>query len=208
MIPADLILTFIVASTLLALAPGPDNIFVLAQSATNGRLTGLIITLGLCTGLAFHTAAVALGVAALFEQSALAFTALKILGALYLVYLAWTSFRAAAGKIVLQAAKSPRFAALYRRGVIMNIANPKVSVFFLAFLPQFASLERGALIPQFILLGLVFIAVALVVFSAIALLAGWIGEALTRSPKMQKILHNVAGAVFLGLAVNLALAER
>ena len=102
MIPLDTMGAFFAASVLLALAPGPDNIFVLTQSALHGKIPGLCVTLGLCTGLLVHTSAVALGMAAVFKASALAFNIIKILGAAYLLYLAWLSFRASAALCSLQ----------------------------------------------------------------------------------------------------------
>ena len=125
---------FVLSSCALALAPGPDNIFVLTQSAMNGRAAGVLVTLGLCTGLLFHTAAVAVGVAAIFATSALAFTILKIVGAAYLVYLAWGAFRTKGAAQLAGEAKPVSGRNLYLRGIIMDITNPKVAIFFLAFL--------------------------------------------------------------------------
>lgn len=145
------VLPLILASALLSLVPGPDNIFVLMQSALYGRRAGLVITLGLCSGLLVHTLAVALGVASLFMVSAVAFSVLKFVGASYLLYLAWLSFRATA--ITLDetvVATEPKLMALYRRGIIMNLSNPKVAIFFLAFLPQFASASDVAMPLQLI----------------------------------------------------------
>ena len=99
MLPADIVITFFTASVLLALAPGPDNIFVLTQSTLYGKMSGLVVMLGLCTGLIVHTTAVALGVAIIFQTSAVAFSALKFIGAGYLLYLAWQAFKASANKI-------------------------------------------------------------------------------------------------------------
>lgn len=198
---------FIVASALLSLAPGPDNIFVLTQSALYGQTSGFLVTLGLCTGLIVHTTAVALGIAAIFQTSVVAFTVLKIVGALYLAYLAWQSFRASARKINTSGSNLRSKGALYRRGIIMNVTNPKVSIFFLAFLPQFASLDHGPIAPQIALLGGIFIVVALVIFSAIALLAGVLGRWLHRSPRIQVYLNRIAGTVFGILALKLATAS-
>ena len=145
MIPIETLATFFAASLLLALAPGPDNIFVLTQSAVHGRKAGLTVTLGLCTGLIVHTTAVAFGVAIIFQASAFAFTALKLFGAGYLVYLAWHAFRAAAETILAERGNGLSSIKLYRRGILMNVTNPKVSIFFLAFLPQFADPSRGPL---------------------------------------------------------------
>jgi len=204
MIPIESIFTFVVASALLSIAPGPDNIFVLTQSALYGKISGVLVTLGLCTGLVVHTTAVALGVAAIFQTSVVAFTILKLAGAVYLFYLAWQAFSASTERIEGHVSTIRSSGALYRRGIIMNITNPKVSIFFLAFLPQFASPENGALAPQIFLLGAVFIGVALVIFSAIAVLAGTLGSWLNSSPKAQVYLNRIAGSVFCALALKLA----
>lgn len=205
--PIESIITFAIASALLGLAPGPDNIFVLAQSALYGKKSGVLVTLGLCTGLIVHTTAVALGVAVIFQTSIVAFTVLKVVGAIYLLYLAWQAFRASASK--LDAAKSSlrSGAALYRRGIIMSVTNPKLSIFFLAFLPQFASPEYGDIAPQIFLLGAVFFGVSLLIFTAIAVLAGELGDWLNNSPKAQVTLNRVTGVVFTGLAFKLVTAS-
>lgn len=204
----DNLAAFAVASVLLALAPGPDNLFVLTQSALRGKKSGLVVMLGLCTGLIGHTTAVTLGVAAIFQASALAFTTLKLCGAGYLLYLGWQAFRAATTKIVVTDIGTPSIGSLYRRGIIMNITNPKVSIFFLAFLPQFTDPARGSLTLQLLLLGGVFILATILVFGGIALLAGTLGERLHRSAKVQRIMNLLAGSIFVGLALKLATAER
>lgn len=208
MISSETFITFFAASVLLGMAPGPDNIFVLTQSALRGRFAGIFVTLGLCTGLIVHTAAVALGVAAIFQASALAFTALKLIGAAYLLYLAWQAFRASASGIRMGEQSQLDSWQLYRRGIIMNITNPKVSIFFLAFLPQFADPARGALTPQIALLGGLFIIATLLVFSSIAILAGSLGKWLTRSAKAEQIMNRIAGTVFAALALKLATTQR
>jgi len=157
MIPVETLVAFFMASVLLALVPGPDNIFVLTQSALYGKLPGLFVTFGLCTGLMVHTSAVALGVAVIFQASALAFTMLKLFGAGYLLYLAWGAFRASATEIRTETGDGRSLGSLYLRGIIMNVANPKVSIFFLAFLPQFADPARSSLSLQIVILGGVFI---------------------------------------------------
>lgn len=199
---------FFAASVLLALAPGPDNVFVLLQSAMRGRAAGLRVVLGLCTGLLVHTAAVAGGLAALFAASATAFTVVKWAGALYLGWLAWQAFRAPAGEIGSTAAGPGDGWAMYRRGVIMNLTNPKVAIFFLAFLPQFADPSRGPIWVQIVLLGAIFIVATMLVFGSIAWFAGTIGHWLRRSPRARLVLNRAAGTVFLLLALRLAAAER
>lgn len=148
MLPLDTVLTFFATALMLALAPGPDIIFVLTQSALYGMRAGVATTLGLISGLCFHTTIVAVGVAGIFMTSPLAFTLLTIVGAAYLLYLAWLSFRAGASMAHLQESRFLGYWGLYRRGVIMNITNPKVTLFFLAFLPQFCAPERGSVALQ------------------------------------------------------------
>ncbi|MBN1958508.1 MAG: LysE family translocator [Desulfuromonadales bacterium] len=208
MLSIEALITFFTASILLGLAPGPDNIFVLTQSALRGRGSGLIVMLGLCTGLLVHTSAVALGVAIIFQTSALAFSILKFIGAGYLIYLAWQAFRASAEKIQDATDGSVNYWKLYCRGIIMNITNPKVSIFFLAFLPQFADPNRGPVAYQLLLLGGLFIVATILVFGSIALLAGTLGQWLNRSSRTQSVLNKLAGTVFIGLAIKLATAER
>lgn len=198
---------FLGVSVLLCLSPGPDNVFVLFQSALNGRRAGLSVVLGLCTGLLVHTGAVALGLAALLAASETAFTVLKLVGAVYLAWLAWQAFTAPVGPLSAQAAPGS-FWRMYRRGVVMNLSNPKVTIFFLAFLPQFVDPNRSAAGVQVLWLGAVFIAATLLVFGAIAWFSAAFGRVLQRSPGVQRALNRVAGAVFLGLAARLALADR
>jgi len=208
MFSIETLLTFFTASVLLALAPGPDNIFVLTQSSLYGRRAGLAVTGGLCTGLIGHSTAVALGVAVIFQRSAAAFSALKFIGAAYLVYLAWQAFRASAARIDTEGRGEANLPKLYGRGIIMNLTNPKVSIFFLAFLPQFADPTRGPIWLQILLLGGVFILSTILVFGGIALLAGTLGQWLQRSDRVQGIMNKVAGTVFVGLALKLATTTR
>ena len=208
MLPLETVLTFFTASLLLGLAPGPDNIFVLTQSTLHGRSAGLLVMLGLCTGLVVHSLAVALGAAAILQTSVLAFTVLKLAGAAYLLSLAWGALRAGAASLPTTAAQAPAAGALYRRGIIMNITNPKVAIFFLAFLPQFADPARGSVAVQIMLLGGLFIVATILVFGGVALAAGSLRQWLLRSERSQVVLNRVAGLVFIGLAARLATAQR
>ncbi len=208
MIPVETIITFFSAAVLLGLAPGPDNIFVLTQSALRGRGPGFAVVLGLCSGLVIHTAVVAFGVAIIFQTSVVAFTLLKFLGAGYLVYLAWQAFRAQPELLQSEASAAHGYWRYYRRGVIMNLTNPKVSIFFLAFLPQFADPSRGAVVYQLLLLGGLFILATILVFGSIALLAGSLGQWLNRSQRVQLVLNRLAGTVFIALAIRLATSQR
>ncbi|WP_415901350.1 LysE family translocator [Neptuniibacter sp. QD29_5] len=208
MLSVDVLIGFIVASTLISYAPGPDNIFVLIQSILHGRKAGIVVTLGLCTGLLFHTVAVTLGVAAVFQASAVAFTLLKIVGVVYLLYLAFMSFRAAAAKVSMS--EQPQLSAmqLYRRGILMSSTNPKLAIFFMAFLPQFADPAVGSLSQQLFTLSMVFIVVAFFVMSSVALLSGSLRGWVQDSELGQSIINKVAGTVFVGLALKLVTTER
>jgi threonine/homoserine/homoserine lactone efflux protein len=208
MISADTSLAFFFVSVLLALTPGPDNIFVLVQSALRGRSAGMYVVLGLCTGLVVHTTAVAIGLAALFAASAMAFAALKMIGAAYLCYLAWRAFRAPLEEIGAATQAPVDAKRMYARGVVMNLTNPKVVIFFLAFLPQFTQPESGHLVLQLLWLGFLFIVATLLVFGAIAHFAGALGALLRQSPRVQRALDWTAAAVFLALALRLVIAER
>ena len=207
MIPIESLTTFVIASVLLALAPGPDNIFVLTQSSVNGSKAGLSVTLGLCTGLLVHTSAVALGLAALFNASYAAFTTVKIIGALYLLYLAWQAFPASSQKIQNSQARKLTGLQFYFRGVLMNVTNPKVTIFFLAFLPQFTNPDYGPVVQQVFLLGMVFIVVTLAIFGTVAVLSGSLGSWLNRSPQSQIIMNRLVGMVFVIMALKLATAN-
>jgi threonine/homoserine/homoserine lactone efflux protein len=202
------IITFVSASLVLAFTPGPDNIFVLTQSALHGWREGIIVTLGLCAGLIVHTAAVALGAAVIFQQSDAAFTALKIAGTVYLLYLAYGAFRAGPAVLKVEADRAQPYLKMFCRGIVMNVTNPKIAIFFLAFLPQFTDADQGSIERQIVTLGLLFIASAFVAFSCISILAGTISERLLRSNRAQIMLNKFAGAVFVGLSVKLAISGR
>ncbi|MCU7851963.1 MAG: LysE family translocator [Candidatus Thiodiazotropha sp. (ex Monitilora ramsayi)] len=194
-------------AVILALVPGPDNIFVLTQSVILGRWAGLMATLGFSTGLIFHTLAVTLGVAAIFQTSEVAFTLLKFCGAAYLLYLAWRFLQPSAIAAGQSGMTRARPWMLYRRGVIMNITNPKVSLFFLAFLPQFTDPQAGSVVWQMIVIGLLFIIATLLVFGGLALLAGAISPWLTQKPERMRVINRVAALIFVMLAIRLVLAQ-
>ncbi len=208
MLPLDTLIAFFGIAVLLALTPGPDNLFVLMQSAIWGRKTGFLVMLGLCTGLLGHTAAVAVGLAAVFAASPAAFMVLKLTGAAYLLYLAWQILRAPVGAGTAEKPEALRAGALYRRGIIMNLTNPKVLLFFFAFLPQFARPGAGPMAWQIVELGAVFMVATLLVFGAIAVFSGAFGQMLQRSATAQRWLNRLAGVVFIGLALRLATASR
>lgn len=173
---------FVLASVALTLLPGPDILFVLTQSLTRGARAAWSVSLGLCSGLVFHTAAVAGGVALLLAESPVLFRVLKYCGAAYLLYLGVRAVLAARKKSVQEANPAECGGlparnqwALYRQGITMNLLNPKVLLFFLSFLPGFVDPAADSPTLYVVLLGAIFAIQALVVFSAVSLLGGWIG---------------------------------
>lgn len=208
MIPLEVAFLFSGAALALALAPGPDNIFVLTQSAAHGRLAGLFVILGLGVGLLCHTTAVAFGVAALVEASPYAFTVIKFAGAAYLLFLAWKAWSASKANLSGDDAPQETNMKLFLRGWIMNITNPKVTIFFLALLPQFVDPTQGPIVPQFFQLGVIMILAMFVVFGIVALCASFIGDYLRRSPNAQNWMNRVSAIVFVGLALKLAVTQK
>ena len=197
-----LLLTFAGASLVLAVAPGPDNLFVLAQSAVYGVRAGLTVVLGLCTGLVVQTICAACGVAAVVAAVPALFWGIRIAGACYLLYLAWMAWTHAVSDSEGPQGTALTGAALWRRGVIMNITNPKVQIFFLAFFPQFVQpgTEGLDLIIQMVIQGVIFIGATLIVFSAVAWGAGALADKM-RSPTFQLWLNRISAVIFLMLAV-------
>ena len=203
MIEYDPLVIFLLASLFLAITPGPDNLYVLMQSAVYGYKTGVFITLGLCTGLLIHSIAVALGLSILLLSSSFTLQLLKFFGASYLIYLSWQSYRAATIDIFLQKHEALTTFQSYQRGIVLNVSNPKIGLFFLAFLPQFTIVEQGGLVEQTLLLGVIFIVITVIVFTGFALIASSLSNFLIGSPRVQKVMHRVTALVLLGLALHL-----
>jgi len=198
----ETLIAFVTASVVLSLVPGPDNLFVMSHSALKGWRIGFYITLGLCTGLIGHTVLVAIGVSVIFQTSAIAFNGLKIVGACYLLYLAWLSVQ----NKELNLGGTDRDStnrSYYFTGVIMNLTNPKVALFFLVFLPQFVNTSNDNVTIQIFLLGLLFILSALCVFTSIAYLASFLEDILKKSKTVNKNLNILAALIYFALAINL-----
>jgi len=181
----EILYAFIMASMALAIAPGPDNIYVLLQSVVNGRKYGMATVAGLMTGCFVHTSLVAFGVSVLIKQSDTIFFIIKLFGALYLFFLAYKVFKSTASlKLDAGSVKKKSMRQLFQQGFIMNILNPKVSIFFLAFFPGFLFSKSMNMVLQFYVLGILFVITGIIVFGAIAFLAGSISEYLKRNAKI------------------------
>ena len=203
----EILITFFFLSVILSVTPGPDILYVFSQSVAKGYKTGVLITLGLCSGLVAHTLAVAFGLSAIIRQTPFALVLIQYLGAIYLLYIAWHLWRQS---VTLGSDNNQGHLdawAYYRRGVLMNLSNPKVLLFFLALLPQFVKQAQGAIALQLIFLGLIFILAALLVFISVSLLAQPISKWLGTSSLALVILNKVTVIVFIGLAINLLLSD-
>jgi threonine/homoserine/homoserine lactone efflux protein len=210
MIPIDVLLAFLAASALITIAPGPDNLMVLSVGISRGRAAGIGFGLGCALGCFVHTLWATLGIGAVVMASESTFTTLKMAGAAYLVYIgimAW-SHAGKLGVIKLDDAAAEPLAVHIRRGFIANVINPKVALFFIAFLPQFVDQARGPVWAQMLLLGAVFAALTVVIFGSLGWSAGSLGARLQRQPALAVWLERCAGTIFFGLALHLALAGR
>lgn len=203
----DILLAFVLSSGVLALSPGPDNIYVLMQSLVHGVKYGMATVAGLMTGCLVHTSLVAFGVSALIRQSPWLFTAIKIFGAGYLFYLAYKVLQSNDQIDLDQGVPKKKTSALYVQGFFMNVLNPKVSIFFLAFFPGFLFSESMNTVGQFYILGVLFILVSGVVFSLIAFLAGRISGYLQSHKQSGRFFKWAQIVVFVFIGCFILLSE-
>ena len=210
MLDTTTLLLFVAASLLLIVAPGPDIVFLVSQGATQGPRAGFVTAMGLAAGNLVHTVGAALGVSVIFQPSAIAFSALKYAGAAYLLYLAWKTARATGGSAEDTQHGDARKESLFWVAVLMNVLNPKVALFFLAFLPQFASPKTGPVWIQMIFYVLLFTFLVVIVFGAFGLFAGRASLWLRRAAggRAANALKWLVPGVFVLLAVRLATVER
>lgn len=192
----------------LTIAPGPDNTFVVAQGIARGRKAAIVTALGMCSGVSIHTVAAAIGVSALLYASATAFALLKYAGAAYLLWLAYQAWQAHSVSLpqALPAAQSDWV--VFRRGFLMNVVNPKVGIFFLAFLPQFVVPDGTSPAGQMLLLGALFMVQAIAIFCVLGYLSGSVGELVRQRPGLARVFAWLTAGVLASLGIKLALAER
>jgi threonine/homoserine/homoserine lactone efflux protein len=201
--PSTLAMPFF-ATLALVLAPGPAVLYIVGRSIDGGRTAGLTSAAGIATGGLVHVAGAALGLSAIIASSALAFSALKYLGAAYLIFLGVRTLltKPAAETSVGRRPQSLR--GLYSQGFVVQALNPKVALFFLAFLPQFIDPSRGDTLTQTLILGAMFIGLGLCTDSLYALAAGTAGDWLKQQPAFASVQRYVAGTIFIGLGVTTA----
>ncbi len=202
----EIIISFALATSILSISPGPDNIFVLTQSIVNGTKYGLATVFGLMTGCLVHTTLIAFGVSAIIKENENFFFVIKVIGASYLIFLAYRVFKGDS-KILLSndTIKKESVFQLFKKGFIMNVLNPKVALFFLAFFPQFLYSKSISTIIQFYTLGGVFILVSFIIFGIIAVLAGSISNYLKQNSQVGFYLKWGQIIVFVFIAIMILL---
>ncbi|MBE7661113.1 LysE family translocator [Tenacibaculum finnmarkense] len=200
----EILSSFLITTAILAISPGPDNIFVLTQSIVNGKKYGLATVFGLMTGCIIHTTLVAFGISELIKQQPNLFFSIKLLGAGYLLYLAYQVYKSDA-KISLSTDNltdtKKSTGKLFQKGFWMNVLNPKVTIFFLAFFPQFLFSKTLSTVIQFYILGGIFIVVSFFIFSAIAILAGSLSVAIKKNAQIGVYLKWAQIIVFVSIAM-------
>jgi RhtB (resistance to homoserine/threonine) family protein len=204
---------FIAAVLLLNVTPGPDTAYIVGRSVAQGRSAGIVSALGISTGCCVHTLASAFGLTALLAASAAAFTVIKFVGAIYLIYLGArlllakpAAEPAAAGPVDAGARKPLR--ALYLQGFWTNVLNPKVVLFFVSFFPQFVSAQSEHKALAFLALGGVFVAMSFVWACFVAWIAGTVTQRFSGKPRVKQWLDRGVGSAFVGLGVKLAMTQR
>jgi threonine/homoserine/homoserine lactone efflux protein len=191
---------------LLTIMPGPDIIYVLVQSVTNGKKFGIATSLGLVLGIIIHTTLVAFGVSAILKQSENLFFGIKLFGALYLLYLAYQTYISNEELLITKNVKKKSLLKLVKQGFIMNVLNPKVSIFFLAFFPGFLYSTSQSSIVQFYVLGLLFMMQAFIIFSIVSILSGTFASYLKKHPRLNSNIKWFKILVFVGISVFIILS--
>ncbi|CAN5330076.1 LysE family translocator [soil metagenome] len=205
MIDPTTLVPFVLASAILVLIPGPAVMYIVSTGVSRGRRAAIASVLGIETGAVVHVVAAAVGASALVASSAVAFSVLKYAGALYLFYLGWKTLRSSDSPLVNRVAIELSPWRSFGRGVLVNALNPKVALFFLAFIPQFVNPDRGQVAVQFLSLGAIFIGVAFVIDTSYAFASGVIGRLVARSPRVATMQKRFAGFAYIALGASAAL---
>ena len=204
----ETIILFMAAALALNVTPGPSIAYVMSRSFGQGRTAGLVSAVGLATGSLLHAIGAALGLSALVAYSPMAFAAIKYLGAAYLVYLGVGLLRQRS--VLLPAAVPPRLSLsrVYWQGVLTEILNPKIALFFLSFLPQFVDPARGSIAGQTLFFGLLFHVTGVPINMLVAVAGSAIAASFSRNPLLERMRNWLSGTVLIGLGVRLALSQK
>lgn len=205
--PAKFIL-FIGVSWALIIAPGPDMLYVITRGVAQGRRAGMLSAVGVICGILVHTIAAAFGLTLILQTSAFAFLIVKYLGAIYLITLGIKAWQEKSTFSLQTSSSSVSFRRVFWQGVLSNVLNPKIAIFFLAFLPQFVDKGSSQVTLQMVILGLTFACFGLCFLLVVGYSSGNIGSWLTRRPHYAQLLQRLAASILIALGVRLALTER
>lgn len=198
--------TFLIAGILLNLTPGQDTLYIIGQSISQGQKAGIMSALGIGTGSIFHTLAAALGLSAIITSSTLLFEIIKMAGALYLIFLGIKALLYKRDSLTFSGKNAKAdLHSVYKRGILTNILNPKVAIFYLAFLPQFIDPNYSSVFIPFVLLGVTFTTTGTIWCLIVALFSSYFVTSLKKNPKAAVWLHRLSGTMFIGLGLNVAL---
>tara|TARA_Y100000385_G_scaffold291967_1_gene374829 strand:+ start:10648 stop:11277 length:630 start_codon:yes stop_codon:yes gene_type:complete len=204
----EILVSFILATASLALTPGPDNIFVLVQSISYGKRKGMAVVCGLISGCLIHTSILAFGLSSVIQSDAKLLLAFKLLGAVYMLYLAYSTFKS--DQVLLiekQSSKGLTTGRLFRRGFVMNVINPKVSFFFMAFFPAFLFSKSLALPLQFYILGFLFMLISFMIFTLLVVFCGLVASFFRKQTSFQNIIKWIQIIVFLIIAAFILISN-
>lgn len=203
------IISFLSAAIVLTLAPGPDILYVMTQSITQDKKAGIFTAMGLCSGIFIHTMAAALGISGLIYSSTKVFNIIKILGASYLIYLAFKELTSKEESLLLEKQENLVYSKLYKKGITMNLLNPKVALFFLALLPQFVDNNGMNVTIQMMILGVIFMVQAFLIFTLISIFSYKIKEKVfNKNNKITSKFNLVKAFVYAFIGVNIALSSK
>ena len=197
---------FIVSSLVLLLTPGPAVLYIIARSINQGRQAGVVSAVGLSLGTLVHVFAAAFGLSALLATSAIAFNVVKLLGAAYLIYLGIKTLRTPLPTDTTVEAPPRQLKQIFVHGFIVNVLNPKLALFFFAYLPQFVDMSSGSVAGQIVMLGMIFTALGIISDSLYAIVSGTLGRWLKNNPTFVKMQRTVSGVVYIFLGATTALA--
>ena len=199
---------FVGISWALIIAPGPDMLYVITRGVTHGRKAGMVSAMGVICGILVHTTAAAFGLTLILQTSALAFLIVKYLGAIYLIYLGIKAWKEKSTFNVQASSSRTSFRKIFWQGVLSNVLNPKIAIFFLAFLPQFVDKGNSQVALQMVILGLMFACFGLCFLLVVGFSSGTISSWVTHRPHYAQFLQRLAGGILIGLGIRLALTER
>jgi threonine/homoserine/homoserine lactone efflux protein len=199
---------FIFATVLVVIAPGPGMLFVISRSIAGGRKAGIISALGTSTGIAVHILAAGFGLSIIIFATEIGFRIMKWVGGIYLIFLAWKAFTHRQALTLESGKAGISHAWIFWQGLLVNALNPKVALFFMAFIPQFVNSTSGAVSVQMMVLGTIFMVLTVIIFIAYGISAAIIGRWVIERPRVNRLINWATGSLFVFLGIRLALSNK